>query len=514
MSTNNINIQYNTIEKNNTITSKVNNIPNNTSRPQTKTKKSTRPSASSSKKTRRNVKKKNQDEYQPNLSLVDNIIESRNTRIRVERDEIRAKSREKLRAKSREKSRQRKERRKERIEKLNALINNDKLQLRVPIMPIEEPLDNAPFLWMTLTNEEKKKAENKYFTLKELKARLRAKEKKRNERNERMEKRKQKKLLKKQKKMAAAANNKIGKITKKVDEEVGHDDTNRNSPKKKKKGYLKSNKEKKIKLKDSVFLRPITPTPPVRNIGYNNLDSGGSEIYFDEAGSNNNLAPVNITLTSGQNDLLNISRPNTRGSDAIFNEFKQLLQVAEHSDLDLRYKKFISQFRGGNPYIKTLRKVVEKDFDNNNSSDDDDDDMINSPHKYRNELDKSIPYCRRCKINVTFESEKHCITTCPSCANIVNKKDHLRFIKHKIHMKKEKARLGRMSYLKKESLRPTFGEMVKKRYNKKIRLNFVDDMNDICNFLSKRQFAGKPLGENVWKRFDVAQSRLKNNLRD
>ena len=183
-----------------------------------------------------------------------------------------------------------------------------------------------------------------------------------------------------------------------------------------------------------------------------------------------------------------------------------------YSDLDLRY--FISQFRGGNPYIKTLRKVVEKDFDNNNSSDDDDDDMINSPHKYRNELDKSIPYCRRCKINVTFESEKHCITTCPSCANIVNKKDHLRFIKHKIHMKKEKARLGRMSYLKKESLRPTFGEMVKKRYNKKIRLNFVDDMNDICNFLSKRQFAGKPLGENVWKRFDVAQSRLKNNLRD
>ena len=86
-------------------------------------------------------------------------------------------------------------RRKERIEKLNALINNDKLQLRVPIMPIEEPLDNAPFLWMTLTNEEKKKAENKYFTLKELKARLRAKEK---NRNERMEKRKQKKSLKKQ----------------------------------------------------------------------------------------------------------------------------------------------------------------------------------------------------------------------------------------------------------------------------------------------------------------------------
>ena len=36
---------------------------------------------------------------------------------------------------------------------------------------------------------------------------------------------------------------------------------------------------------------------------------------------------------------------------------------------------------------------------------------------------------------------------------------------------KEKARLGRMSYLKKESLRPTFGEMVKKRYNKKKSYN-------------------------------------------
>ena len=83
-----------------------------------------------------------------------------------------------------------------------------------------------------------------------------------------------------------------------------------------------------------------------------------------------------------------------------------------------------------------------------------------------------------------------------------------------MHLQKEKQRLGRMAYLKKESLRPTFGELVKKRYNKKIRLNFVDDMNSICKYLSKRQFAGLPLGENIWKRFDVAQSRLKNNLRD
>ena len=71
-----------------------------------------------------------------------------------------------------------------------------------------------------------------------------------------------------------------------------------------------------------------------------------------------------------------------------------------------------------------------------------------------------------------------------------------------------------MSYLKKESIRPTFGELVKKRYNEKIRLNFVDDMNSICTYLSKRQLAGLPLGENIWKKFDVAQSRLKYNLRD
>ena len=111
-------------------------------------------------------KKTDSDEYKPNLSLVDNIIESRNTRIRVERNELKAKSRERLKAKSREKSRQRKERRKERIEKLNALINNDKLQLRVPIIPIEEPLKNAPFLWMTLTKEEKKKQKTNILPLK------------------------------------------------------------------------------------------------------------------------------------------------------------------------------------------------------------------------------------------------------------------------------------------------------------------------------------------------------------
>ena len=34
------------------------------------------------------------------------------------------------------------------------------------------------------------------------------------------------------------------------------------------------------------------------------------------------------------------------------------------------------------------------------------------------------------------------------------------------------------------------------------------------NIQNNTIFAGKPLGENVWKRFDVAQSRLKNNLRD
>ena len=46
-------------------------------------------------------------------------------------------------------------------------------------MPLEEPAENAPFLWMTLTDDQKKKAENKYFTLKELKRRLRSKERKR-----------------------------------------------------------------------------------------------------------------------------------------------------------------------------------------------------------------------------------------------------------------------------------------------------------------------------------------------
>ena len=51
-------------------------------------------------------KKADSNEYKPNLSLVDNIIESRNTRIRVERNELKAKSRERLKAKSREKSRQ------------------------------------------------------------------------------------------------------------------------------------------------------------------------------------------------------------------------------------------------------------------------------------------------------------------------------------------------------------------------------------------------------------------------
>jgi hypothetical protein len=437
-------------------------------------------------------KKTDSNKYKPNLSLVDNIIESRNTRIRVERNELKAKSRERLKAKSREKSRQRKERRKERIEKLNALRNNDKLQLRMPIMPIEEPLENAPFLWMTLTKEEKKKAENKYFTLKELKARLKAKTK-------RIEKRKKEKWLKKQEQKG-------------IKNQIQNMDDAKNKHRKKYKTNLKQN-TKKIKMKDSVFLRPITPTPPV-GLDFDDLNAGNSEVdTLDLHGSN--VTPINITLTSQQNDLLNISRPNTRGSDAIFNEFKQLLKVAEHSDIDLRYKKFISQFRGGNPYIKTLRKVVEKGFENSDDDDlDEDDDIINSPQKYRNELDKNLPYCRRCKINVKFESENHCLTTCPSCANLVNKMDHVRFIKHQMHLKKEKQRLGRMAYLKKESLRPTFGELVKKRYNKKIRLNFVDDMNSICKYLSKRQFAGLPLGENIWKRFDVAQSRLKNNLRD
>ena len=435
-----------------------------TSRPRSmqEARKSVKRSSSSRKAIRDN---REEDVYKPDLSLVDNIIESRNSRIRSENKQHRLKSREKSTSKSRRQHR----RHRERIEKLNALINNDKLQLRVPLMPLEEPAENAPFLWMTLTDDQKKKAENKYFTLKELKRRLRSKERKRK-----------------------------AKLTNREKKKTSGKRLSSTSAKKMK---------KKLKLKDSVFLRPITPTPPLK--GLSDLSGIESITGNAEALSDSQSAAINTTLILEKQPPG--SRPNTRGSDAIFNEFKHLLEVAEHSDLDLRYKKFVEQFRGGNPYIKTLRNVVEKGF---READEDEAGDAKSPYKNSEHLDKSLPYCRRCKINVTFETEKQCLQACPVCGALVNKKDHMRFIKHQLHLKHEKERLGRLAFGKKESIRPTFGEIVKSRYNKKIRLNFVDDMNDICRYLAKRQFAGKPLGENVWKKFDVAQARLKNNLRE
>ena len=423
------------------------------------------------KRVRRSVSSRNavkdsreEDGYKPNLSLVDYVIESRNSRIRSETKQYRSKSREKS------KSRRQHHRHKERIEKLNALMNNEKLQLRVPVIPLEEPAANAPFLWMTLTEDEKKKAENKYFTLKELKQRLRSKERKRKA-----------KLANRDKKKTSGKRLSSTTATKKM--------------------------KKKLKLKESVFLRPITPTPPLKSLS----DLSGIEATTgnSEALSDGQSPAVNTTLILEKQPPG--SRPNTRGSDAIFNEFKHLLEVAEHSDLDLRYKKFVEQFRGGNPYIKTLRNVVEKGF---HEGDDDEDGDMDSPYKKGEDLDKTLPYCRRCKVNVKFETKKQCLQACPVCGALVNRKDHMRFIKHQLHLKHEKERLGRLAFVKKASIRPTFGEIVKKRYNKKIRLNFVDDMNDICRYLAKRQFAGEPLGENIWKKFDVAQARLKHNLRE
>ena len=113
-----------------------------TSRPRSRqeVRKSIKRSSSSRKAIRDN---REEDGYKPNLSLVDNIIESRNSRIRSENKQFRLKSREKSTSKSRRQHR----RDRERIEKLNALINNDKLQLRVPLIPLEEPAENAPFLF-------------------------------------------------------------------------------------------------------------------------------------------------------------------------------------------------------------------------------------------------------------------------------------------------------------------------------------------------------------------------------
>ena len=132
------------------------------------------------------------------------------------------------------------------------------------------------------------------------------------------------------------------------------------------------------------------------------------------------------------------------------------MEVAEHSDLDLRYKKFVEQFRGGNPYIKTLRNVVEKGF---READEDEAGDAKSPYKNSEHLDKRLPYCRRCK------SMLHLKQKSSACRRVlygalVNKKDHMRFIKHQLHLKHERE-TGSTAFGKKESIRPTFGEIVK-----------------------------------------------------
>ena len=63
--------------------------------------------------------------------------------------------------------------------------------LREPVEPIADPEPNTPFLWMTLTDQQKKKAVGKYFTQRELDSRQLGRERRRKERLQRIKEAKQ-----------------------------------------------------------------------------------------------------------------------------------------------------------------------------------------------------------------------------------------------------------------------------------------------------------------------------------
>lgn len=376
-------------------------------------------------------------------SLTDAVLRQRDERI--------------LRTASRERRRN-----KERILALNATKNNDAMGLREPVEPIADPEPNTPFLWMTLTDQQKKKAVGKYFTQRELDSRQLGRERRRKERLQRIKEAKQRRR-----------------------ERYG----DKGRPKKcKRKETNKRPGQNRVPL-----LRPITPvTIPESSPLIITEDSLSGATYGD-----------NIENANGPQ---NGTRPNTTGtvqSDAVFEEFKALMEHAEAHDIHRRAQKFKEQFRGSNPYIKTRTKKVDKAST-----------AIEPPladlkrkNVWNRPFDPSQPRCRKCDADCRF-LEKESVKECKECGALVNKMEWLH---------KRKTYLNGLNHAgsstPKELLRPTFGEMVKKRLNARVRERFATDMGNICNYLGKQQKAGLPLGENIWKQFDIVQSRLRNNIR-
>jgi len=193
-------------------------------------------------------------------SLTDTVLRRRDERI--------------LRTASRERRR-----RKERILALNAAKNNDAMGLREPVAPIADPEPNTPFLWMTLTDQQKKKAVGKYFTQRELDSRQQGRERRRKERLQRM---KEAKKLRR--------------------ERYGY----RGGPKKsKRKETNKRPGQNRVPL-----LRPVTPVTIPES----------SPLIITEDSLSGAADGNNIENTTGNE---NGTRPNTTGtvqSDAVFEE--------------------------------------------------------------------------------------------------------------------------------------------------------------------------------------------------
>ena len=201
-------------------------------------------------------------------------------------------------------------------------------------------------------------------------------------------------------------------------------------------------------------------------------------------------------------------RPGTSGtvkSDAVFNEFRALVEHAEQSDTQMRFEAFKKQFRGSNPYIR-IKKSSNKEEDPAKEG-------SKNNRRWRRAFDPLQPTCRKCGLDVKF-SENECFASCTLCGNLVNLMEWKTAKKHLY--KKQKEELNKSKYsknLSSKSLRPTYGEIVKQRLNEKVKERFATEMADICNVLARRQLSGKPLGENIWKQFDLVQARLRNNLR-
>ena len=376
-------------------------------------------------------------------SLTDQVLKIRNERI------IRTSTRER-------------KQRKKRQQELNAKKNNHLMTLRQPVMPLEEPEENAPFLWMTLTDSEKKKAIGKYFSLQELERRAKGREDR------------QKKRGKKAKQMPAK----------------------KKARQKEKKMQKKSRRASPGKNNNS-FLRPITPMamPPTSPLLLS-VEEHDEQVAMEKAKKAGQL------IEGG-------GRPTTSGtvqSDAVFNEFKALVEHAEQSNTFLRFEAFKKQFRGSNPYIKTTATPKEEKGPAEEDGD--------TPERsWRRPFDPLQPTCRKCGLDVNF-AKKQCLASCAMCGNLINLMEWKAAKKHQY--KKQKEKLNRGKYSKGPSnscLRPTYGQIVKQRLNAKVKERFATEMGDVCNFLSRRQHAGKPLGENIWKKFDLVQARLRNNLR-